>query len=103
MTDAPTHGTLMHYTTDDGLLGILRTKSIWASHIFYLNDTSEYQLIFERARDLVTRLNVLRNLAKEAPLLAGAIQTDLRPAGWDVFVASFSETWDDLSQWRAYT
>ncbi|MGA3345583.1 MAG: HepT-like ribonuclease domain-containing protein, partial [Terracidiphilus sp.] len=32
---------LYHYTTQEGLLGILKSRSIWASHIRFLNDTSE--------------------------------------------------------------
>jgi hypothetical protein len=33
---------LYHYTDQRGLLGILRSQSIWATHIRYLNDSSEY-------------------------------------------------------------
>ena len=35
---------LYHYTTQEGLLGILRDKCIWATDIRYLNDTSEGQI-----------------------------------------------------------
>jgi hypothetical protein len=33
---------LWHYTTQDGLLGIIETGSIHASNILYLNDATEY-------------------------------------------------------------
>jgi hypothetical protein len=33
--------TLYHYTTQDGLLGILKDQSLWATHILYLNDSME--------------------------------------------------------------
>jgi hypothetical protein len=36
-------GTLYHYTTQAGLLGILSDKDIWATHTQYLNDASEYR------------------------------------------------------------
>ena len=32
---------LYHYTTPEGLLGILKNKELWYSHIDYLNDESE--------------------------------------------------------------
>ena len=36
---------LYHYTTQKGLLGILKDKCIWATHIRYLNDTSEGNIV----------------------------------------------------------
>ena len=35
-------GLIYHYTNQAGLLGILSSKEIWATHIRYLNDASEY-------------------------------------------------------------
>jgi len=32
---------LYHYTRLDGLLGIVKSKSLWASNIYYFNDASE--------------------------------------------------------------
>jgi hypothetical protein len=40
---------LYHYSTQQGLLGIIRDKEIWASHTQYLNDVRE----FRHALDLV--------------------------------------------------
>jgi hypothetical protein len=34
---------LYHYTTQPGLLGIIRTQEIWASHTQYLNDAREFR------------------------------------------------------------
>ena len=36
---------LYHYTTAKGLLGIFNTKSIWATHVSYLNDEQEFVYI----------------------------------------------------------
>jgi hypothetical protein len=35
-------GPLYHYTNQRGLLGIIRSKEIWATHTQYLNDTREF-------------------------------------------------------------
>jgi len=32
---------IFHYTSLEGLLGIIKSKSIWATNVFYLNDASE--------------------------------------------------------------
>jgi len=33
---------LYHYTTQQGLLGIINNKEIWATHTQYLNDVREF-------------------------------------------------------------
>jgi len=38
---------LYHYTTQEGLLGILEKASIWATHYRYLNDASEGQIVLK--------------------------------------------------------
>jgi hypothetical protein len=35
-------GILYHYTTQTGLLGIITSGEIWASHTQYLNDVREF-------------------------------------------------------------
>lgn len=32
---------LMHYTTADGLMGIVTSKTLWATHARFLNDSEE--------------------------------------------------------------
>lgn len=43
---------LYHYTSQKGLLGIIKSKEIWATDIFYLNDTME----FKYAVDLTSKI-----------------------------------------------
>lgn len=107
-------GTLYHYTTQAGLLGIIKDRpkdpkdqpEIWATHTQYLNDATEYC----RAVDAVTseisrRLDVasgdssriLTDMAQGVKGLWG------RGDQWiNVCVTSFSEDRDSLSLWRAY-
>jgi hypothetical protein len=33
-----------HYTDQRGILGIIESQTIWASHVRYLNDSSEFNL-----------------------------------------------------------
>jgi Protein of unknown function (DUF2971) len=97
---------LAHYTSGEGLLGIVGSMSIRASHIFFLNDSTEYRLTSDHLKGMVPRINSLRTLAAGAPDLTRALESlNPRQRGRhpSVFVVSFSEHWDDLSQWRGYT
>jgi hypothetical protein len=95
---------LYHYTTQLGLLGIIKSREMWVTHTQYLNDRRE----FLHAVDLV-RQEIRRSL-DTSPLdssrteslrrMEGALQW--APEGINVCVCSFSEDEDSLSQWRAY-
>ncbi len=93
---------LYHYTMQAGLLGILKSDSIWASKVHYLNDSSEYQLGLDLARVVLReRLESERDSSQRAKIecLIDNIHTI---EGLNVCVCSFSEERDLLSQWRAY-
>jgi hypothetical protein len=38
----------MHYTTASGLYGIVTSRTLWASHVSFLNDMEEVQGFFNR-------------------------------------------------------
>lgn len=100
---------LYHYTTQTGLLGIIKDRQIWATHTQYLNDRRE----FLHAVDLVRReIERLLNEQNTGAGEASATRTEalngmhgalsLSPEQINVCVCSFSEDGDSLSQWRAY-
>jgi hypothetical protein len=83
-------------------LGILRTESIWATNVRYMNDASE----LEYARELV-----VEEIRSETERCSGHVKTWLSefPAALDrvfadteTYAACFCESGDLLSQWRAY-
>jgi hypothetical protein len=97
---------IYHYTDGTGLLGIVQTRTLWLTHIAYLNDASEYtyaRQIYERAIEKLsvdpTRSAELRADAKAS---LSEVQPVLDTSTQGVFVASFSEALDDLGQWRGY-
>lgn len=112
-------GLLYHYTTQHGLLGILKQKCIWATHIRYLNDTSEgnivSRVIFEEFSGRYNTAPLLQMLGMATDKAAGVVESvdedtlgqGTAMASWvtsqNVFVSSFSENGDSLSQWRAYS
>jgi len=112
---------LYHYTTLDGLLGILGKKELWATGISYLNDTSEYeagtnavfQLMFPMSSDVANASTLdssdffdqLRTPFDAQQIATmNAFSQFYRLSAKQIFTASFSaeKTGDDLSQWRAY-
>jgi hypothetical protein len=94
--------TLYHYTTQQGLLGIIDSKSIWASVVHFLNDATEFRAALEVvAAELRTRVAELDS--REGNARGEAILRELTALEeTNVFVLSLTEEDDDLSQWRAY-
>lgn len=92
-----------HYTSQPGLLGIIRTKSLWASSILYLNDSAEWQYAIKVMQDQVIPILEARPDARLKDYCEQVLSflTDLKKV--DYFVGSFSEEPDLLSQWRAYS
>src|SRR5229473_5273124 len=46
---------LYHYTSQDGLLGIIESRSLWATNISYMNDATEFGLSVRLIRDRLLR------------------------------------------------
>jgi len=93
---------LFHYTNQSGLLGIIDTFEIWATKILYLNDTTELLLAFEMAKEELDK----RRLDSGDPDKYRKVEIlQHKIDSWksiNLFVCSFSEDGDSLSQWRAY-
>lgn len=97
-----------HYTSGTGLRGIVEGQSLWASHVRFLNDASEFEHAFTLAREIIERIPVLReHWAPKHSELADLITNESthlqRGSLPDVFVTSLTTSTEDLSQWRGYT
>lgn len=96
--------TLYHYTSAEGLLGILGNPQpkLHATHYKYLNDSTEY----EYANILLNRA-ISKKLISASPVVRSVLQAVLdTPSGFlaftDPYIACFCEKDDLLSQWRGY-
>ena len=96
----PAPPVLYHYTTQAGLLGILRSNCIWATAAHYLNDSSEYAYGLQLITDGLSEASKQAISEREAANLS-AIAQSLSPF-LGVCVASLTSHGDLLSQWRAY-
>lgn len=100
---APRRPLLHHYTTLDGMVGITRTASIYASDARYMNDASEMAYAARTIGSVVAAvLGEVEDEPMKAALpdrsnFANAFEYGRRP-----FIACFCEQGDLLSQWRGY-
>ena len=88
--------TLHHYTNAKGLQGILGSKSLWASDCHFVNDRSELIYGHNLVKDYL-----LKQPGKVAAALVRGEPRDAQEA--QIYVTSFCEHGDLMSQWRGYS
>ena len=103
--------TLYHYTDAAGLMGIVDSGALWATHYAYLNDASEFRYAAGVMKEVVTeatadakpdswKARFLRVMSQDDN--PSVYNADSRDADEQQFVACFCEGGDGLSQWRGY-
>jgi hypothetical protein len=102
-TPEPTR--LYHYTSQDGLIGIISSNTLWASNVLYLNDSSEFAHGIEVARECIN--TVAKSVSCEATerllqLAPSLLDLSALTQGREFFACCFCENPDLLSQWRGY-
>lgn len=91
---------LYHYTGQAGIIGIVESLSVWATHAMYLNDSSEFFHGLSFAKDEASSIFMDNDYLGA---FGWAIRHGLEAVSADdLYVASFSEKPDLLSQWRGY-
>jgi hypothetical protein len=110
-------GLLYHYTTQEGLLGIIEMQELWATDVRFLNDMEEFEAglkiaigMSERAyahagddgRKTVAYIeSVLRFSFSKRPIysisFAGPLKSD------ETLFASIDDPGDRLNMWRGYS
>jgi hypothetical protein len=98
---------LWHYTSIRGFEGIVKSKSMFATDLRFLNDREEFVHAREIADKVVGNSPELgANGFKDRDYLRKAVELsfDSGPlARIEVFVASFTAAEDQLGQWRGYS
>lgn len=93
---------LHHYTSMQSLLSIVETGRIRATHIQYLNDWSEAQVMWTFVLKRLQERKASAKSSEESTYLSEIIDLAGARRPPNQFVASFSEDGDDLAQWRSY-
>lgn len=103
---APLERPLYHYTGIESLVGIDRSCSLWASHVYYLNDSKEITHACDLLQSAIEPNLVFGNLTQQEFEFAEQFQSWTRSFyrnQYCLFVFSLSEERSLLSQWRSYT
>lgn len=93
---------IFHYTTVDGLLGIATSAHLWATDVRYLNDTREFKYTVELAWETLEDVAKFAESPDEMAVVRRLEHALTVAEVVSVYVISFSEHRDQLSQWRAY-
>lgn len=108
LLEKPIPQEVWHYTSLAGLEGILTSGKIWATDARFTNDRTEFVLARQVAEEYLRSVNP-RDLRGGMPLetissmLARAFDEGaLSPSETEVYLISFSEVPDLLSQWHQY-
>jgi hypothetical protein len=93
---------LYHYTSQAGLIGILRESEIWMTHTQYLNDQQEFNHAVDFVRGEINKR--MPTASTEERSVLDEMRDNVSPdaSSINVCVCCFSEDGDSLSQWRAY-
>jgi hypothetical protein len=115
---AKPEGLLYHYTGEEGLLGILESGAIWATHVRYLNDSSEFTLGWDKSWEKLLELVALSEFPHKEQLkriygrFRKIISSSPEHSMYYVWcltddaatkVGNHCFDGDRLSQWRAYS
>lgn len=103
MQDLP--NTLYHYTSGDGLQGMFKNQSIWATHIQYMNDPREFRHCIELARNSIMHNLQICDLGTKVTKISELLMANLidEISRISFYVTCFSEAGDVLRQWRGYS
>jgi hypothetical protein len=94
-------GAIYHYTSADGISGIIDKHEIWMSNTTFMNDTTELKAL-ENAAGKLKDLDFTNDAVKEEwrrMVDRKGLNETRQP---DYYMASFSRRKDSLEQWRAY-
>lgn len=97
-------GTLYHYTDAAGFVGIVQNRELWATHFRHMNDRSEFETGQKLVDEAAASIEAVEQGLRQALMQEFRKVHDSIPLtkAMPVFVVSFSEKPDLLSQWRAY-
>lgn len=103
---------LFHYTSSNGLKGILDSKTLWFSHIDYLNDEGECRYTYNLLKSIVESMSndvdseLVNFLTERCDHMLSDQYYDQQTKGLfntEYFLVSFSTDPDNLSNWNYYT
>jgi hypothetical protein len=99
-TEAPTR--IYHYTSAEALIGVALNKELWCTESRFLNDSSEIVHFAELVRNTINMRIDEEAHRKGVQYFMWAIMEEINFSRPYLYIASFTEQPNSLSQWRAY-
>ena len=93
----PCEGTIYHYTSAEGLRGIVENHEIWLTNTVFVNDTTECKAL-KNEEDLFAENEFTNSFVREQ---WECFRSHPETAN-NTYIASFSRDKESLDQWRAY-
>lgn len=94
---------ITHYTTIDGLIGIVEKVCIWASNVSYLNDRQELLHGLRGTTEAIELFMSETAYRKWAAILRSVVKEIENGRMANTYAACFCASSDVLSQWRGYS
>lgn len=96
-----------HYTSVEGVMGMVRDEKLWATNIKFLNDQQEFQHAFDMLRTILAQPQIAPKSHTELftqfqDFVTRRLRGEEKYNSGSVFTLSFSARPDLLSQWRGY-
>lgn len=98
----PLPANLTHFTTLDGLMGIVESGEIWLSNVSFLNDRRELLYGLEEVEKVVKRYTSRKTYLEWHKPLAKVLRRLRKGRIPNTYAGCFCEQSDVLSQWRGY-
>ncbi len=98
---------LYHYTSQAGLLGIIQSRQLWATNLLFLNDSTELNYALKLIQKNITALkpelpssehHFFDSMGEDFESINSSYAQSLD----GIYICSFSENDNQLSQWRGY-
>lgn len=93
---------LYHYTTPQGLVGILQSQKLWATESSFLNDSKEIHHGINLAQQIIENY-ISMNTSDIVKRFLNEILENLTFNYDEIYIVCFSEDGDLLSQWKGYS
>lgn len=105
-------GKIYHYTSADGIIGILREEQLWFTNIYFLNDRNEifytYELVKEILKELSNQIDkkLANKIKQRCNYMLDKKYFRNEKEIWyrtEYYIASFSTDSDNIALWNYYT
>lgn len=95
--------TIYHYTSVEGLHGIITSRSLWMTDFSYMNDSKEIQHGIKVARNVLAEFRAEDLDPRKKKVMESWFDVLNKPIPYRICIACFcDDDGDSLSQWRAY-